>query len=263
MLDYYSSDAGSSLKGVGSASFDMGLRAYMLSVYNHMAMGVAMTGVAAYLVYFMSVTSVGSPDAVYVWMNGVALTSFGYTMFASNFSWVIVLAPLAIVLMLVGFINRMEPSTARSVFYLYSVLVGASFGILLLEFTGKSVCSVFFISSATFGALSLYGYNTRRSLTSLGSFMTMGLFGMIIASIVNMFLGNSMVDFVLSVAGILIFSGLTAYHTQSLKNRYLHSREVQGAEDLERSAVMGALILYLDFVNLFLRILYLTGQRRG
>ena len=185
--------------------------------------------------------------------------SFGNALFFSGLKWVVMLAPLGIVFYMSFGINKMSAAKAQSVFWIFAALMGLSLSWILLVYTGVSVARVFFITSATFGAMSIYGYTTKRDLTKLGSFLMMGLIGIIIASLVNIFLKSSMMYFVISILGVLIFVGLTAYDTQKIKNMYAAS---DTGELMGKKAVMGALTLYLDFINLFIMLLRLFGQRR-
>lgn len=225
---------------------DQGLRSYMLKVYNLMALGLAITGVAAFLSF------------QFAFADG-QLTGFGQAIYLSPLKWVVILAPLAMVFFLSFRINRMSVSAAQTTFWIYAALVGLSLSSLLLIYTGQSVVQTFFITAASFGALSLYGYSTKRDLSAMGSFLVMGLFGLIIASIVNIFLGSSALQFAISVIGVLIFAGLTAYDTQRIKEMYY---EADGAEVMGRKAIMGALTLYLDFINLFMFLLQFMGNRK-
>ena len=189
------------------------------------------------------------------------LTSFGHAIFQSPLMWVFVLAPLALVFALSYGINRLSAGTALMLFFVYAGLLGLSLASIFLIYTGASVTRVFFISAATFGALSLWGYTTQRDLSSMGSFMFMGLIGIIIASLVNLFLASSALQFFISVIGVLVFAGLTAYDTQRLKNDYIYGYASQGGDVAERAAISGALSLYLNFINLFTLLLQLLGQR--
>tara|TARA_Y100000816_G_scaffold8076_1_gene5162 strand:- start:7447 stop:8202 length:756 start_codon:yes stop_codon:yes gene_type:complete len=230
---------------------DEGLRAYMLKVYNYMATGVLLTGVVALLTFKMSVVTEGG--------SIVALTEIGNAIYLSGLKWIIMLAPLGIVFYMSFGINKMSSSKAQTVFWIFAGLMGLSLSSILLVYTGLSVTRVFFITSATFGAMSIYGYTTKRDLTKFGSFLMMGLIGIIIASLVNIFLKSSMMYFVISILGVLIFVGLTAYDTQKIKNMYVAS---DSGEVIGKKAIMGALTLYLDFINLFIMLLRLFGQRR-
>jgi FtsH-binding integral membrane protein len=231
-------------------TIDAGLRAYMIRVYNYMAAGVALTGVVAWLTFSAAVTNVG---------GALQLTQFGHLIFQSPLMWVLVLAPLGMVFFMSFRINRLSAPAALTMFFVYAGLLGLSLASIFLVYTGESITRVFFISAATFGAMSLYGYTTQRDLTGVGSFMFMGLIGIIIASLVNMFLASSGLAWAISVIGVLIFVGLTAYDTQRIKEMYspMDDGTVAG-----RKAVMGALSLYLDFINLFLMLLRLFGDRR-
>ncbi len=231
-------------------TIDAGLRAYMIRVYNYMAAGVALTGVVAWLTFSAAVTDVG---------GALQLTQFGHLIFQSPLMWVLVLAPLGMVFFMSYRINRLSVSAALTMFFVYAGLLGLSLASIFLVYTGESITRVFFISAATFGAMSLYGYTTQRDLTGLGSFMFMGLIGIVIAMLVNMFLQSSGLAWAISVIGVLVFVGLTAYDTQSIKEMYspMDDGTVAG-----RKAVMGALRLYLDFINLFLMLLRLFGDRR-
>jgi len=240
-----------------AAVVDEGLRAYMLRVYNYMVLGLAITGVAALGVYMLSVTT--DPALAVVKVRNIMLTQVGYTLFVSPVKWVVILAPLALVFYLSFRIQNMRPTTAQLTFWIYAALVGVSLGSIFLIYTHTSIVRVFFITAASFGALSLWGYTTNRDLTGMGSFLIMGLFGIIIASLVNIFLVSSMMQWIISVVGVLIFAGLTAYDTQRLKNEYVYG--AMDGEVMERSAIMGALSLYLDFLNLFTMLLHLLGGR--
>jgi FtsH-binding integral membrane protein len=227
------------------AAVDQGLRAYMLRVYNLMALGVAITGVVAFASFQMA------------FADG-QLTGFGQAIFISPLKYLVMLAPFAMVLFLSFRINSMSVAAAQMTFWVYAGLMGLSLSSIMLIYTGQSIVQTFFVTAASFGALSLYGYTTKRSLSAMGSFLVMGLFGLIIASLVNIFLASSALQFAISVIGVLIFAGLTAYDTQRIKEMYF---EGDGFEATGRKAIMGALTLYLDFVNLFLFMLRFLGNR--
>jgi uncharacterized protein len=231
-------------------AIDAGLRAHMIRVYNYMAAGVALTGLVAWLTFSAAVTDVG---------GSLQLTAFGQAIFQGPLMWVLVLAPLGLVFWLSFGINRLQAGTALMLFFVYAGLLGLSLASIFLVYTGASITRVFFISAATFGALSLWGYTTQRDLSGVGSFMFMGLIGIIIASLVNIFLKSSGLDWAISVIGVVVFAGLTAWDTQRIKEMYspMDDGTVSG-----RKAVMGALSLYLDFINLFLMLLRLMGDRR-
>jgi uncharacterized protein len=234
------------------AVVDQGLRAHMIRVYNYMAGGVALTGAIAWITFQYAVVT---NDAGTI----VGLTPLGQTLFQGPMFWLLILAPLGLVFFLSFRIDRLEASTARALFFLYAGLLGVSLATIFMVYTHASIARVFFISAASFGALSLWGYTTQRDLSGMGSFLIMGLFGLIIASLVNLFLKSSGLDWALSVMGVLIFAGLTAWDTQKIKEFYdpMDDGTVAG-----RKVVMGALALYLDFINLFLMLLRLMGDRR-
>jgi uncharacterized protein len=236
-------------------TIDAGLRAYMLRVYNYMAAGVALTGLVAWFTF-----QAAGGDAIQVFGGQVSgLTAFGHLIFQSPLMWVVVLAPLALVFAMSFGINRLEPGTALMLFFVYAGLLGLSLASIFLIYTGTSITRVFFISAATFGALSLWGYTTQRDLSGMGSFMFMGLIGLVIAMLVNVFLKSSGLDWAISIMGVIVFAGLTGWDTQRIKEMY--SAQDDGTIT-GRKAVMGALSLYLDFINLFLMMLRLMGDRR-
>jgi len=225
---------------------DEGLRAYMLKVYNLMGLGLVITGLAAYGAFAMA------------FQNG-QLTAFGTAIYASPLKWVVMLAPLGMVFFLSARINSLSVSAAQTSFWIFAGLMGLSLSTIFLVYTGASITQTFFITAAAFGALSLWGYTTKRDLTGMGTFLVMGVFGLIIAMVVNIFLQSSALQFAISSIGVLIFSGLTAYDTQKIKEMYFEGDDVLVAG---RKAIMGALTLYLDFINLFTFLLQLLGNRR-
>ena len=237
---------------VSEAIIDQGLRSYMLKVYNYMASGVLLTGVVALFLFKMAVVTGPNGEIL-------SLTNLGNSIYNSGLAWIIMLAPLGVVFYMSFGIAKMSASKAQTVFWIFAGLMGASLSSIFLAYTGTSITRVFFITAGTFGAMSIYGYTTKRDLTKLGSFLFMGLIGIIIASLVNIFLKSSMMYFIISVIGVLVFVGLTAYDTQKIKNMYLAS---DSGELIGKKAVMGALTLYLDFINLFIMLLRLFGQRR-
>lgn len=244
----------------GSAAvIDQGLRSYLLRVYNYMGLGLVVTGLVAYLAYAGAVTT-DTAAAVAQSPTGDLLTQWGVLLYTSPLRWVVVFAPVVLV-MVMGFgVQRMSVAAAQLAFWAFAALMGLSLSSLFLVYTGTSIARVFFISAATFGAMSLYGYTTKRDLTGFGSFLFMGLIGIIIASLVNIFIGSSALAFGISVLGVLIFVGLTAYDTQRIKLSYSAS---YSGEMLAKSAIMGALQLYLDFINLFLMMIRLFGNQRS
>lgn len=240
-----------------AAAFDAGLRAYMLRVYNYMAIGVAITGVLALLTSMMATTTDPSMAAAEMG-NGTMLTSLGVALYGSPLKWVVMLAPLGFVFFLSARINKMSASSAQMTFWAFAALMGVSLSSIFIVYTGNSIARVFFISAASFGALSLFGYTTKKDLSAWGSFLFMGLIGIIIASLVNLFLASSALQFAISVVGVLVFAGLTAYDTQQIKQMYA---AVDDSEVAGKKAIMGALRLYLDFINLFIMLLSLFGNR--
>ena len=223
----------------------------MLKVYNYMATGILLTGIVALITFKMSVVTDQSGSIV-------SLTQIGNAIYMSGLKWLVMLAPLGMVFWLSAKVQTMKPETARNLFYAFAAIMGISLSSLLLVFTGESVIRVFFLTAASFSALSIYGYTTKKNLTSLGSFLIMGLVGLILASIVNIFLASSAMQFIISVVGVLIFAGLTAYDTQRIKLMYMASDDRGTA--LKKS-IMGALTLYLDFINMFIMLLQLLGNR--
>ncbi len=244
-------------RGAESA-IDAGLRAHMIRVYNYMASGLVITGVAAYLAYALATTTDPAAAAAKL-PNGVLLTSFG-TMLYGGLSWVLMLVTLGMVFFLSFRISKMSVGAAQTTFWAYGALLGVTLSSIFLIYTMTSITQVFIITAGTFGAMSLWGYTTKRDLTGMGSFLFMGLIGIILASIVGIFWHSSALQFAISVLGVLIFTGLTAYDTQSIKEMYYVGDDGTVAG---RKAIMGALRLYLDFVNLFLMLLRLFGQGRN
>lgn len=238
---------GSAAGTVGA--IDEGLRTHMLRVYNYMLMGLSLTGVFALGTFNLAFQSVG---------GGYQLTALGQTLFASPLMYVIMLAPLGMVFFLSFRVQKMSVSAAQLTFWAFAALMGVSLATIFAAYTATSITQVFFITAATFGAMSLWGYTTKRDLTGMGSFLFMGLIGIIIAMLVNMFLQSSALQFAVSVIGVLIFTGLTAYDTQKIKEMYSVNDDGTVAG---RKAIMGALSLYLDFINLFLMMLRLFGNR--
>lgn len=223
----------------GAASYDEGLRKYMLGIYNYMAGALGVTGIIAFM-------ASQSPALM-------------QTIYGTPLQWVVMLAPLGFILALSFGVHKMSVSTVQTLFWTYSAAMGLSLSYIFLAYTGESIARVFFITAATFGAMSLYGYTTKRDLTKFGSFLIMGLIGIILASIVNIFMQSSALGFAVSALGVLIFTGLIAYDTQRLRNVYF---QAGGAEQLAKASVMGALTLYLDFINLMIMLLRFFGERR-
>lgn len=221
------------------AVLDQGLRQHMLRVYNYMALGVLLTGIIALLV--------ASAPALY------------QPIFGTPLKWVVMLAPLAFVFFLSVRIERMSASSAQTAFWAFAAVMGLSLASVFLVFTGMSIARTFFIAAAMFASMSLWGYTTKRDLSKFGSFLFMGVIGVLIASLVNLFLGSTLLQMVVSVVGVLVFTGLTAYDTQNIKAQYA---ELHGHEANSKLAVIGALSLYLNFVNIFQLLLTFTGQRK-
>jgi uncharacterized protein len=217
---------------------DSGLRAYMARVYNYMAGGLALTGIVAYV---------------------AAVSGFYQEIAGTPLIWLVMLAPLGFVMALSFGIHRMSAATAQFLFWIYAAVMGLSMAGIFLVFTGMSIARVFFIAAGMFAGMSLYGYTTKTDLTRFGSFLFMGLIGIVIASVVNLFVGSTGLQFAISVIGVIVFTGLTAWDTQRIKEMYV---ENLGAPDASKVAIMGALALYLDFINLFTMLLQLFGQRR-
>ena len=235
-----------------AVAVDVGLRAHMIRVYNYMASAVALTGLVAWFTFQAAVVT-NEAGAI------TGLTSFGQTIFSGPLMIGLMLVTLGMVFFLSFRIHKLQYTTALTVFMVYAALLGVTLSSIFMVYTGASITRVFFISAAAFGALSLWGYTTQRDLTGMGTFLIMGLFGLIIAMVVNIFLKSSGLDFVISAAGVLIFAGLTAWDTQKIKEMYDSGDDANSAG---RKAVMGALSLYLDFINLFLMLLRLVGDRR-
>ena len=225
---------------IPQVGIDQGLRSYMLRVYNYMAGGLAITGVVAYF---------AAASGLYLKLTQTPVLF-----------WIVVLAPLGLVLLLSFRIQKMSLHAAQATFWGYAALVGLSLAGLFLIYTGASIAEVFFITAATFLATSLYGYTTKRDLTGFGHFLFMGLIGIVIAMVVNFFLKSPALYFAVPVIGVLVFTGLTAYDTQSIKEIYW---EGDGDVVAGKKAIMGALRLYLDFINLFVMLMQLMGQRRN
>jgi len=252
MSDYDRNYAARGFGAAQSAAIDAGLRAYMLRVYNYMAAGVALTGVVAWFTYSAAVVTNSTGKIV-------GLTAFGQAIFGGPLTIVLFLGTLGIVFFLSFRISRLQASTALALFMLYAGLLGLMLSSVFLAYTGASITRTFFISAASFGALSLYGYTTQRDLSPVGSFLVMGLFGLILAMVVNIFLKSTGLDFAISAIGVLIFAGLTAWDTQRIKEMYSAS---DTSEMGTKKAILGAFRLYLDFINLFIMLLQLMGNRR-
>lgn len=240
---------------------DEGLRAYMIRVYNYMMIGLGITGVIAFATFMLTTST--TPEVVgdgqILQLGDRYLNSLGYTLYASPLQWLVIFAPLALVFFMGFRIGKMSVSAAQTTFWVFSALMGLSLSWVFLAYTSESIVQVFFITAATFGAMSLWGYTTKRDLTGMGSFLFMGLIGLIIAMVVNIFMQSSGLAWIISIVGVLIFTGLTAYDTQKIKEMYYAGDDGTVAG---KKAIMGALALYLDFINLFLMLLRLMGNRQ-
>lgn len=232
---------GAGAPAAARASYDAGLRSYMLSVYNYMASGVLLTGLVAMLF--------ASSGLAYQILAGPGLLKY-----------VIMFAPLAFVLVLSFGINRLSTTAAQAIYWAYAAVMGLSLSSIFLVYTGTSIAQTFFATAAAFAGLSLVGYTTKKDLSAFGTFLIMGLIGLIVASLINLFLQSSVMSLAISGIGVLIFAGLTAYDTQRIKESYSY---VAGTEMVGKSVVMGALSLYLDFINLFLMLLRFMGSNRN
>ena len=237
-----------------AVEMDQGLRSFMLGVYNNMSIGLAITGLAAIGISTLAIA--GYTDGGKI----AGLTELGKALYLSPLKWVVMLAPLAFILLFSFKAESMSSASARTMFFAFAAVMGVSMSSIFVVFTGASVTQVFFITAAAFGALSLAGYTTKKSLSGMGSFLIMGLIGLVIASVVNIFLQSSGLSFAISAIGVLVFAGLTAWDTQRLKEMYLSSD--MDAESAAKLSVNGALSLYLNFINMFQMLLQLFGDRR-
>jgi uncharacterized protein len=236
---------------------DQGLRTFMLGVYNNMVLGLAISAMVALGINMLAVAD--SPAETVARMGSVPLTAFGSALYSSWLWLIVALAPLAFIFFFSFRMDRMSAASARGLFYAFAAVMGASLSAILIRYTGASVVQVFFITAAAFGSLSLWGYTTQRSLSGMGSFLVMGLVGLLIAMLVNIFLASSALQFAISVIGVLIFAGLTAYDTQKLKEMYVYGNF--DGEMAAKVSIFGALTLYLDFINMFQFLLALFGNR--
>jgi FtsH-binding integral membrane protein len=235
-----------------AAAVDAGLRAYMLRVYNWMTSGLLLTGIVASGVANTSLINLFYP---------LVQTPYGMHRTQGPLAIVAMLAPLAFVLVLSFGVNKLSKTAVQGIFWAFCAAMGASLTSIFLAYSGESIVRTFFITAGTFGAMSLWGYTTRRDLTGMGSFLMMGLFGIILASLVNMFIGSSGLQFIISIVGVLVFTGLTAYDTQRIKTTYTQYAYADGTDQAGKRSVYDALSLYLNFINLFMMLLQLTGNR--
>ena len=246
--------------GTRAAAIDEGLRAHMNKVYGTMSVGMLITFAAAWAISGLAVTSDPSGATAQIGTDKY-LTDIGYALYASPLKWVVMFAPLAFVFGFSAMINKMSAATAQTVFYAFAAVMGISISSIFLVFTGYSIAQVFLITAIAFAGLSLWGYVTKKDISGWGSFLIMGVIGLIVASIVNIFLASSALMFAISAIGVLIFAGLTAYDTQKIKTEYLAHAHHADTEWLGKAAIMGALSLYLDFINMFMMLLQLFGNR--
>ena len=244
--------------GTRAAQIDEGLRAHMNKVYGTMSVGMVITALAAWSVSGLAVSSV--PSAYQIGAD-TYLTNFGAAIYASPLKWLIMFAPLLFVFGFSAGINRMSAGVAQVVFYAFAAVMGLSLSSIFLVYTSMSIVQVFLITAIAFAGLSLWGYTTKKDISGWGSFLIMGVIGLIVASIVNIFLASSAMMFAISAIGVLIFAGLTAYDTQNIKNTYIQMAMHGDREWLGKAAIMGALSLYLDFINMFMMLLSLFGNR--
>jgi FtsH-binding integral membrane protein len=241
--------------GATAARIDEGLRAHMSKVYGLMAVAMVITGIVAY-VFGSDLARVINQQPTAIIPEGMILALFN-----SPLKWVVMLAPLGVVFAFSAGLNRMSEGTAQMVFWLFAALMGLSISSIFAIYTGMSIAQTFFVTAIAFAGLSLWGYTTKKDISGWGSFLFMGLIGIIVASLVNIFLASSAVQFAISSIGVLIFAGLTAYDTQNIKNTYLQMRAAEGEAYLGKAAIMGALSLYLNFINMFMMLLQLFGNR--
>ncbi|MEP2919359.1 Bax inhibitor-1/YccA family protein [Sulfitobacter sp.] len=246
--------------GSRTAAIDAGLRAHMNKVYGTMSVGMLITFAAAWAISGLAVTS-DPAGATVALREGTYLTGLGQALYMSPLKWVVMFAPLAFVFGLGAAINKMSAAAAQLLFYVFAGVMGVSISSIFLVFTGESIVQIFLITSIAFAGLSLYGYTTKKDISGWGSFLIMGVIGLIAASIINIFLASSALTFAISAIGVLIFAGLTAYDTQRIKTEYIAHAQHGDTEWLGKSAIMGALNLYLNFINMFMMLLQLFGNR--
>jgi len=258
--EFYMADVNTIRTSAGSstAAIDEGLRAHMSKVYGTMSVGMLITFAAAWAISGLAVTSVPSEYAL---REGQFLTGLGVALYASPLKWVVMFAPLAFVFGLSAMINRMSVATAQLAFYAFAFVMGLSISSIFLIFTGASIIQVFLATSIAFAGLSLWGYTTKKDISGWGSFLIMGVIGLIVVSIINIWIGSPALTFAVSAIGVLIFAGLTAYDTQRIKTDYISHANHGDSEWMGKAAIMGALSLYLNFINMFMMLLSLFGNR--
>ncbi|QJF50446.1 Bax inhibitor-1/YccA family protein [Roseobacter ponti] len=249
-----------SAAGSRAAQIDEGLRTHMNKVYGTMSVGMLITFAAAWAISGLAVTTDPALAAAQIGPDQY-LTSLGAALYTSPLKWLVMFAPLIFVFGFTAGLNRMSAATAQTVFYVFAAVMGVSISSIFLVFTGYSIAQIFLVTSIAFAGLSLWGYTTKKDISGWGSFLFMGLIGIIAASIVNLFIGSPAIMFAVSAIGVLIFAGLTAYDTQNIKNTYLAHAHHGDQEWLRKSGIMGALSLYLNFINMFMMLLQLFGNR--
>ena len=249
-----------SAAGSRAAAIDEGLRAHMNKVYGTMSIGMLITFAAAWAISGLAVTTDPSAAVAQIGTDKY-LTSLGSALYMSPLKWVVMFAPLAFVFGLGAAMNKISAATAQLLFYVFAAVMGISISSIFLVFTGYSIVQIFLITSIAFAGLSLWGYTTKKDIAGWGSFLIMGVIGLIVASVVNIFLASPALVFAISAIGVLIFAGLTAYDTQRIKSDYLAHAHHGDQEWLQKSGIMGALSLYLNFINMFMMLLQLFGNR--
>ncbi|MFT5743065.1 MAG: FtsH-binding integral membrane protein [Paracoccaceae bacterium] len=256
MADYRQIDAS---VGARSVDIDAGLRAHMNKVYGTMSVGMIITALAAWAISGLATADAGTASAQLT--NGLFLSDFGVTLYTTPLRWVIMFLPLVMIFAFGAMINRLSAAGAQLFFYVFAMAMGVSISWIFLSFTSYSIIQVFLVTSIAFAGLSLYGYTTKKDISGWGSFLIMGVIGLIVAMVINMFLQSPAIMYAISTLGVLIFAGLTAYDTQKIKNTYLEHAHHGDKEWLGKAAIMGALNLYLDFINMFMFLLQLLGNR--
>ena len=246
--------------GTRTAQIDAGLRAHMNKVYGLMSVGMLLTGLVAWAVAGMSVTGVPVDGAVQIGADRY-LTGFGAALYTSPLKWLVMFAPLIMVFGFGAVLNRLSVAGAQLYFYVYAAVMGLSISSIFLVFTGQSIAQTFLVTAIAFAALSLYGYTRKKDLSAMGTFLFMGVIGLVLASLVNLFLQSDALMFAISAIGVLVFAGLTAYDTQNIKTTYLQHAQAGDSDWLGKAAIMGALQLYLDFINMFMFLLQFMGNR--
>lgn len=258
MADYRTVHQSTQATGAAAAQIDAGLRAHMNKVYGTMSVGLLITALAAWAI---SNLAVSATPTEYMIGEGKYLTGLGTAIYASPLKWVVMFAPLAMVFAFGAAVNRLAAAAAQTFFYAFAALMGLSISSIFLVFTGMSITQTFLVTAISFAGLSLWGYTTKKDISGWGAFLIMGVIGLLVASIVNIFLGSGVLQLAISAIGVLIFAGLTAYDTQKIKTDYIAHAHAMDGEWLAKSAIMGALNLYLDFINLFMFLLQFLGNR--